>query len=172
MFYIEAVDSKGDSVLVKDTADGVGEWYHKKDLIAIIKSNNLQIFGVKFDKTSKSVSFNALGDPRYYLFSELKRHFKFYECEPSVTYNSSTISASKDFAIRDLGEWIIPEDAYLEAEEMGYILDEEDDYDWRVLSDKTRKELEEILTNIYKSTGYKFKYSMEEKNWLYFVDRR
>lgn len=60
------------------------------------------------------------------------------------------------FSMRDWGTWVNPEDA-----------EDEEDYDWQVLSDASRKKLDGYMAKIAaKFPRMKADYSTDEKNWL------
>jgi hypothetical protein len=58
--------------------------------------------------------------------------------------------------IRDWGRWENPHDAH-----------DEQDYDWQVLTDQSRRELDKLHNQFSKQyPGIKFEFSTEEKNWI------
>ena len=59
--------------------------------------------------------------------------------------------------VRYWGEWENPEDA-----------EDEEDYDWQVLTDESKEKLDEILTAIQKQYKVKIEQVGSEKNWLVF----
>lgn len=71
----------------------------------------------------------------------------------------SDIQYKKDeLMIRHWGQWELPDD---EEEDDG-------DYDWEVLSEKSSKKLTEIITKFEKENNCKIVSDSSEKNWLYF----
>lgn len=161
MFYVSSIIPEKKQCVVKDTMDGVSETYHVKDLIEISKSIPYDIAGVRVIKGKYSVI--AVTNPAEMLFDELKAQYHGYFSLEEY-YDKKDFLTKGTFAVRDWGEWGVSE--YDDSPDRY-----EEDYDFQCLEKKWVKRLDSIMKNFKDMFGFEFKYSVEEKNHIYFKPR-
>lgn len=155
MLFVKAINARKDQFLIVDTEDNSAEWCPASMVVALCKTGT-QVFGVR--KEHGRVVVSAMPDPREYLLEKLRVKFgKFYSA-----FQSNKLST------QCLGDWAAPE--YAKCEDSDW---EEEDYDWKVPSDNTVLAISNVLSQIEQETGYRFCYSVGEKEYLYFsADRK
>lgn len=155
MLYVKAINARRDQFLIADTEDDSAEWCPASMVVALCRTGT-QVFGVR--KENGRVVISAMPDPREYLLERLRLKFgRFY-------YDFQVDKLSTQC----LGDWVAPE--YAKYEDSDW---DEEDYDWKVLSDNTALAVSNILSQIEQETGYRFCYSVGEKECLYFsADRK
>lgn len=85
------------------------------------------------------------------------RMYGSYQCSEAEIVNGRWMAG-----IRDWGHWSNPPEAQEE--------DDEEDYDWQVLSRESGTKLQSILNQVEQSfPNIKFSFTTEEKNWIMFT---
>lgn len=156
MFYISAITSSG-KCYVTDTSDGVSELYTKEELVKCRASLKRNIAGL-FVKDGKCVKAIALTHPCGLLIDELKRVERYLDCDWDME--------SDKFSVRDWGTWVVPNDFAHEFSDA-----DEDDFDWKTLSEDSFNRLKTIINDFYKKYAFQFTFEIGEKSYIYFSER-
>ena len=161
MFYICSKRNDG-KFGIKDTDDGVIEFYTKEQIELLVRRYNLKIKGYNNgvisvqsnrDESKKSVkksSFEEIINEFFYL---MKKEHSYWDKQVDIDNGHA--------AVRDWGSWHIPEEAYLDEDDI------EEDYDWEVLDTEWMRKLKVIhkdLCNKYPDVTISIYTS--EKNWI------
>lgn len=156
MFKI--VEKKGNKYGVKDTKDGVVEYYTANELLAVQKKFNLKIDGIEKLQKQPKIQQRRLTDLSVVtdlLLSKIRR-------KSSYDYETiDTQSDSVEISFRWWGDWVAPEwsddpDA------------DEPDYDWKELDKSWRKEMNSIIDEFKKDyKDLKFTWNTGEKDYIY-----
>ena len=166
---LSIVSKKGNKYGVKDSTDGVVEFCTIKELTYITETLGLKIRGFRdgkvtakkaqsetsgVSKPTKRSSIVEVGD---YCFSLMRSKSNYWQEQHDFLENNGHL------ALRNWGEWQIPEDAYQEVEDECEL----EDYDFEELTDKWTK----VLTSVKKELKKKFPdidfcITTSEKNWI------
>ena len=162
MFYICNKRSDG-KFGIKDTDDGVIEYYTKEQIGILVNKYKLKIKGynngvISIQRSSTTKVKNPVKESS---FEEVINEF-FYLMKKEHTYWDKQVDIDNGYAaVRDWGSWHIPEEAYLDEDDI------EEDYDWEVLDTEWIKKLKVIhkdLCNKYSDVVINIHTS--EKNWI------
>lgn len=153
---------KGNKYGIKDTNDGVVEFYTKEQIDVIVRKHKLKIKGYDNGVISVQSSSTKVKKPvKESSFEEIINEF-FYLMKKEHAYWDKQVDIDNGYAaVRDWGSWHIPEDAYLDEDDI------EEDYDWEVLDTEWIKKLKVIhkdLCNKYPDVAISIHTS--EKNWI------
>lgn len=153
MFKI--VEKKGNKYGVKDTKDGVVEWYTANEILAVQKKFNLKIDGIEKLQKQPKIQQRRLTDLKVVtdlLLGTIKR-------KSSYDYESVEIKENNvEISFRWWGDWVIPADA--DEDEM--------DYDWKILDKSWGKIMQDIINKFKKDyPDLKFSWSTGEKDYIY-----
>ena len=156
MFKI--VEKKGNKYGVKDTKDGVVEYYTANELLAVQKKFNLKIDGIEKLQKQPKIQQRRLTDLSVVtdlLLGKIRR-------KSSYDYETiDTQSDSVEISFRWWGDWVAPEwsddpDA------------DEPDYDWKELDKSWRKVMNSIIDEFKKDyKDLKFTWNTGEKDYIY-----
>lgn len=153
---------KGNKYGIKDTNDGVVEFYTKEQIDVIVRKHKLKIRGYDNGVISvQSSSTKVKKSVKESSFEEIINEF-FYLMKKEHAYWDKQVDVDNGYAaVRDWGSWHIPEEAYLDEDDI------EEDYDWEVLDIEWMKKLKAIhkdLCNKYPDVVISIYTS--EKNWV------
>lgn len=163
MFWVKAVSESNGKLLIVDTSDKTEEWHDIRSVKALLELGTIQIFGVKMSKGRYLVS--ATEDPRAFLLGELKVLAR----REGYSRFDVDLSNPDCLAVRYFGAWEVSVDDKQEMiRDTGVV---EEDWGWKVLTQSTANAVVALLSRIEQKYGYRFVYSMGEKEWLYFSDK-
>lgn len=156
MLYV--CEKSGDKYGVKDTDDNVVEYVTRKQLLGIIKKCKLKINGVDKDGNITIFSPSSFESVIDRFFELMKR-----SGGGSMTERDDEEGTA---AIRDWGDWVVPDYAYEDEDEFDE--DEIDDYDYEELDPSWYKKLKEIANKLAtKYPDLEVRIDTGEKNWIY-----
>ena len=148
---------------VLDTKDGKVDYFTKDDLIKIVSTLNIKVYGTERNRVSPSKSdFERVG---YEVLKALKEKSS---CSDANFEHHSDGSVS--LFVRDWGKWRIPP---YELQEHDNDYSYFEDYDWMELTPESSKALSSIVSVFNKKYPYLLTtFSAEEKNWVNIGIRR
>ena len=154
MFFVSS--KRGSQFGVTDTKDGVEQFYTSEQLSKIKKKYNINIVGFQ-GKDVIVLGHEPFRYPLMKLFRGLGVRVDLdYKPRWGIEFDLKDGTA----AVRDWGNWVLPEDADCD----------EEDYDWKELSEKSYRELKRLLDSLNKEYPYfKFSCDIGEKSWIYFT---
>lgn len=159
MFYICEKGAQG-KLGVKDTTDGVVEYYSRKQIFNIVSKGKIKILGAVYDYFKKDCTFRVLSIPNYITsFDMFAEYFFIPVLKRNVgSVDSSTLSAMEDelrLETRFLGGF-------------GAWSGNEDLCDADILDISVHQAISRTIMEFEKSTGVKVEYTTGEKAWTYF----
>ena len=153
---------KGNKYGIKDTTDGVIEFYTKEQIDVMVRKYKLKIKGYSNGVISIQSSSSKVKKPvKESSFEEIINEF-FYLMKNASPYYDKQVEVDNGYAaVRDWGSWHIPEEAYLDEDDI------EEDYDWEVLDIEWMTKLKAIHKDLCnKYPDVRIDIYTSEKNWV------
>lgn len=168
----KVIGKKGNKYGVKDTKDGVVEWYTANEILAVQKKFNLKIDGIEKlleQKKTKPVRKTDLTIVMNLLLGKIRRAHS-YDYEDITVESDDSIQAS----FRWWGDWNMPEYNPEDFDDYDDYEMQSGDYDWEELDPAWAAKMRDIIGTFKKEyPDLRFEWNAEEKNYIYiYITRR